>query len=62
MKWEGFSSKLNTWEPINHIRPVMDLVKAFEMSSKKPEKKIKKVVEKSSIIKDFEMSLKKPEK
>ena len=40
----------------------MDLVKAFEMSSKKPEKKIKKVVEKRSIIKDFEMSLKKPEK
>ncbi len=30
VKWEGWSPKHNTWEPLGHLTNVLDIIDAFE--------------------------------
>lgn len=50
VKWLGYDSKLNTWEPIEHLKNVDGLIRQFEVKyckngatdTKKERKKAKK--------------------
>jgi len=39
VKWEGYPDSDNTWEPIEHLLNVIDMVEDFEANLKEPEKK-----------------------
>jgi len=38
VKWKGYSSSDNTWEPESHVANCQDLVKAFEAEEAKKKK------------------------
>ena len=39
MKWEGYASSDNTWEPVAHLEGCMSFVKAFEKGAASGSKK-----------------------
>lgn len=39
VKWKGYSNKHNTWEPLDHFKSSMKMVRAFNAKKRKAKKK-----------------------